>query len=363
MKKRYVIPLAIVGASALLTLLARCIRPFADFYCAHIFPYISAPLTFLSGLVPFSAGEVLIVAALLLIFIGIPLMIILLIFRKNSRRKTAAVSMTIALWCLAYVSLTETLNCFMLYGCTRFSQRYFTAADHKPSQLVELYGMLIEEANDLALQVPRDRDDRFELTIDPDKAAIDAMKAISGDYPQLSGYYPDPKPIQFSFFMSQSNLLGMYFPFTMEANYNDDMVRTNLPDTLCHELAHLKGFIQEDEANFIAYIATSRSSDPQVRYSGCLRALEYVRNQIVRSGVSESLTDSISEQVRRDWFRFMPDTYWEDNKKKEIIPTETVEAVSDAATDTSLKLNGVEEGIERYTGVVALLLDYYFPGG
>ena len=128
------------------------------------------------------------------------------------------------------------------------------------------------------------------------------------------------------------------------------------------EEGHEQGFIQEDEANFIAYIATSRSSDPQVRYSGCLRALEYVRNQIVRSGVSESLTDSISEQVRRDWFRFMPDTYWEDNKKKEIIPTETVEAVSDAATDTSLKLNGVEEGIERYTGVVALLLDYYFPG-
>ena len=84
---------------------------------------------------------------------------------------------------------------------------------------------------------------------------------------------------------------------------------------------------------------------------------------MVRSNTpgAEELTEQISDKVRRDWFRFMPDTYWEDNKKKEIIPTETVTAASNAATDASLKLNGVEEGIERYTGVVALLLDYYFP--
>ena len=269
-------------------------------------------------------GQVLIVAALLLIIIGIPVMILLLIFRKSSRRKTAAVSLTIALWSLAYVSVTESLNCFMLYGCTRFSQLYFTQADHDSAQLLELYGLLIEKTNALAEQVPRDSDDRFTLTIDPEEAARSAMKAAAEDYPQLSGYYPKPKPIQFSYFMSQSNLLGMYFPFTMEANYNDDMVRTNLPDTLCHELAHLKGFIQEDEANFIAFVASKESPEPQVQYSGYLRALEYVRNQVVRSNTpgAEELTEQISDKVRRDWFRFMPDTYWEDNKKKEIIPTE-----------------------------------------
>lgn len=363
MKKRFLIPLILILLSAGLTVLARCVKPFADFYAAKIFPIVSAPLTFLSGLVPFSVGEVLIVAALLLIIIGIPVMILLLIFRKSSRQKTAAVSLTIALWSLAYVSVTESLNCFMLYGCTRFSQLYFTQADHDSAQLLELYGLLIEKTNALAEQVPRDSDDRFTLTIDPEEAARSAMKAAAEDYPQLSGYYPRPKPIQFSYFMSQSNLLGMYFPFTMEANYNDDMVRTNLPDTLCHELAHLKGFIQEDEANFIAFVASKESPEPQVQYSGYLRALEYVRNQVVRSNTpgAEELTEQISDKVRRDWFRFMPDTYWEDNKKKEIIPTETVTAASNAATDASLKLNGVEEGIERYTGVVALLLDYYFP--
>ena len=45
------------------------------------------------------------------------------------------------------------------------------------------------------------------------------------------------------------DLMGIYFPFSMEANYNQDMYKAKLPDTICHELAHTKGYIQEDEAN------------------------------------------------------------------------------------------------------------------
>jgi len=35
--------------------------------------------------------------------------------------------------------------------------------------------------------------------------------------------------------------------------------------------------------------------------------------------------------------------------------------MSDAFTDTNIKLNGREEGILSYGLVVELLLDYYFP--
>ena len=70
------------------------------------------------------------------------------------------------------------------------------------------------------------------------------MKKASKQYPQLKGYYPKPKPIMFSYFMSQTGTSGMYFPFSMEATYNNDMIPEIMPEVICHEYAHLKGFMQ-----------------------------------------------------------------------------------------------------------------------
>lgn len=362
-KKRYIIPLAVILLMVILNISARASRSFSDFYVLKIFPFITSPLSFISGLFPFSVGEIMIILAILLIFIGVPLTVILIIFAGKIRRKTAGIFSVVSLWILAFITTAETLNCFIMYQCTPFSERYLTAGEHSRSELIQLYSALIDEANELSVQVPRDKDDRFYVTADVDEEARKAMKKAAEQFPQLSGYYPKAKPILFSYFMSQSHLSGIYFPFSLEANYNDDMVKTNLPDTICHEYAHLKGIIQEDEANFISYIATTGSDNVEFRYSGCLSALEYVHNEIYNSKITEAyyLSDNISDNVRRDWFRFMPDNYWEENKKKEIISTETVSVISDTAIDTNIKMNGREEGIDTYSKMVNLLLDYYFP--
>lgn len=363
MKKRYLIPIAAILLSVLITAAGRLSRSFADFYADHIFPVISTPFSFLSGLIPLSIGELMIIAALILCIIGIPAMIISVIFIKKHREKIATTSLTIAVWVFAFIVASESLNCFTLYGCTRFSERFFTGTEHTNEELKELYSILIEKCNELALEVPRDERDRFKLTIDTVPECRKAMKKAAEKYPQLRGYYPKPKPIMFSFFMSQTSTSGMYFPFSMEATYNNDMIPEIMPEVICHEYSHLKGFMQEDEANFIAFIATVGSDEPQVQYSGYLDALEYVHNQIYENKIVSGyeLSGNISEKVQNDWFRFLPDNYWEDNKEKEIISTETVETVSDAASDTSMKLNGVEDGIASYTRMVNLLLDYYFP--
>lgn len=362
-KKRYIIPLAVILLMVILNIAARASRSFSDFYVLKIFPFITNPLSFISGLFPFSVGEIMIILAILLIFIGVPLTVILIIFAGKIRRQTAGIFSVVSLWILAFITAAETLNCFIMYQCTPFSERYLTAGEHPRSELIQLYSALIDEANELSVQVPRDKDNRFYVTADVDEEARKAMKKAAEQFPQLSGYYPKAKPILFSYFMSQSHLSGIYFPFSLEANYNDDMVKTNLPDTICHEYAHLKGIIQEDEANFISYIATTGSDNVEFRYSGCLSALEYVHNEIYNSKITEAyyLSDNISDNVRRDWFRFMPDNYWEENKKKEIISTETVSVISDTAIDTNIKMNGREEGIDTYSKMVNLLLDYYFP--
>lgn len=363
MKKRYIIPLAVILFSALLTLAGRLSAGFADFYADNIFPIISTPYSFLSGILPISLGELMIIAALVIFGAGIPVMIIMLIFAKKLRKQTVSVSLTTAVWILAFVCVTESLNCFTLYGCTRFSERFFTSAEHDNEELKELYSLLIDKCNELALEVPRDESNRFATDIDDIPAECrKAMKKASEKYPQLKGYYPKPKPIMFSYFMSQTSTSGMYFPFSMEATFNNDMISEIMPEVICHEYAHLKGFMQEDEANFISFIATTESDDLQVQYSGYIQALEYVHNQIYENEIASGyeLTGKISAEVYNDWFRFLPDNYWEENKDKELISTETVETVYDSASDTSMKLNGVEDGMKSYSRMVYLLLDYYY---
>ncbi|MDE7097823.1 MAG: DUF3810 domain-containing protein [Ruminococcus sp.] len=362
MKKRHLIPIIIVLLSALLTVAGRLSRGFADFYADNIFPVISTPYAFISGLIPVSSGEIIIIAGLILVLIGVPVAVILLIFGKKFRKKTIDVSLTVFLCVLAFVCCTESLNCFTLYGCTRFSERFFDSKEHDNDELKQLYSILIDECNTLAMEVPRDENNRFALDIDYVTECQKAMKKASEQYPQLKGYYPKPKPIMFSYFMSQTGTAGMYFPFSMESTYNNDMIAEVRPEVICHEYAHLKGFMQEDEANFISFIATCGSDNPQVKYSGYLDALEYVHNQIYENNIVSGyeLTDRISQEVINDWFRFLPDNYWEDNQDKEFIPTETVDAVYDTASDTSMKINGVEDGNKSYSRMVNLLLDYYF---
>lgn len=362
MKKRYLIPLIILAAMILLNGISWISTPFADFYVMYIFPFISNIFSFISGIFPFSVGEMLIIAALILLFAGLPVTLILIITMKKHRRKITGILSPSALWIVTFIISTETLGCFIMYHCTPFSERYFSPSEHTRSELTELYDILIMESNALAEIVERDENGAFILTCDVISEAKTAMKNAAEDYPQLEGYYPDAKPINSSYFMSQAGLLGIYFPFTLEANYNNDMYKVNLPNTLCHEYAHLKGIIQEDEAGFIAFIAATGSDDPEFRYSGYLNALEYVHNEIYKNEITEAyyLTDNISSDVKTDWFTFMPENYWEENEDKEIISTETVDAVSDIATNTTLKINGVEDGIESYSRIVNLLLDYYF---
>lgn len=340
---------------------------FSGWYMREIFPEISSVFARLTSLLPFSLGEVLIIIAL----VGVPLsliaLIVLLIAKRksrDSRRKIGRVYAYIYAWIFVYIILTETLNCFVLYHTPTFAEMYDYPQDkYTPAQLEQLADHLAAETNALSEQVQRDKEGKFVLTADLDKTARSAVQGLAKDYPQLSGYYPKPKAVVNSFFMSQQYLMGIYFPFTMEANYNDEMYPLNLPDTVCHELAHTKGFIREDEANFIGFLACYESGNVEYQYSGYIRALKYVISKCEDNCSEETvnrLYSSLAEGVRADWNGNVD--YWQEVQEsdKGLIDSKTVAEVSDKAMETSLKLNGVEDGKRSYGRMVDLLLDWYF---
>ena len=342
-------------------------RQVFGFYQRYIFPILTTPFAFITEKLPFSFGEILIIIGLCFVPFSIIFGIITAVVKRHdseAKRKVGRFFGLFYAWVLVYVLLTETFNCFVLYHSPTFSQLYDYPQDkYTPAQLEQLADFLITRTNDLSRQVERDKSGRFILTADLDKTAKSAMKSLKDDYPQLGGYYTTPKRVKNSFFMSQQYLMGIYFPFTMEANYNDQMYQLNMPDTVCHELAHTKGFIREDEANFISFLACYESDNVEYRYSGSLRALKYVMSKCDENcseDTKDRLYSRLSEGVRADWSGNAE--YWESVQKSDegILDSEKVAEVSDKAMETSLKLNGVEDGKKSYGRMVDLLLDWYY---
>ena len=155
---------------------------------------------------------------------------------------------------------------------------------------------------------------------------------------------------------------GYYFPFSMEANYNDVMYVMCKPATICHELAHTKGFIYEDEANLLGFLACIHSDDIVFQYSGYLSVLTYIDNDFKESIHQDKTVYNshvkISSQVKKDRV-FLTEDAWTKVEQKAVVKTETVKKVSSQLIDANLVLNGIEQGKANYCEVVGLIMDYY----
>jgi len=331
-----------------------------NWYRMQVFPVWTNTLARVMSVFPFSVGEILIYTGIFFLIIGFFLFwcYILKIKRTN---KFGKVYFEILCWILLWVYLTETLNCFVLYHATTVEQQFFDNKTYSNQELLAVYEELITQANALSLQMQRDSNgnviyQRNQMYQECKKA----MKHLGRKYPYLSGYYPNPKPIIFSDFMSQQYLCGIYFPFTLESNYNTTMYIMNDPATICHEFSHLKGVILEDEANYFGFAACIQSQNKFLQYSGYLSVLSYV-GQEVKKNATESEIASLTkanDYVRKD-IVFLTKDSWNKVEKKAVVSTKTANAVTDKFLQSNLKMNGVSDGMVSYSRVVRLVLDYY----
>lgn len=302
------------------------------------------------------------------------------LFLRTSRKKTPDFVKRYLLffaWIVLIVCLIMTLNCSLLYHASTFSDRYMKdARESTLEDFVRLRNQVAARCNELSAMM--ERDERGYVVYQSHGAAEEeevsiqdmaryTMEQLGEEYPQLAGYYPPPKPLFFSDFMCQQNMLGWYFPFSMEANYNDVAYIMNQPASMCHELAHLKGFIYEDEANFIGYLACIRSEDPFIRYSGYLSVLGYLERDLYKimeenpeafaivyekQGLVELLDIVYEDDV------FVVEEEWDRIEGNAVLDSETVSRATDNFLDTTLKANGVSDGIISYSRVVELMLKY-----
>lgn len=337
--------------SLLLIFLSRSTEGFAQWYAVTIYPIL--PMTigrFFSALdfSIFEAGILFMIGTA--VFLGIEILWIL--FSRNSfRKRTLFPSLRIFLCILSGLLLVYTLTCSINYQRDGIGTVLKLPVEiNSRENLDQLLLLLVEDLTALT----NDPDWNYSMLAAEDTAyieteAVSAMKQLGEKDPSLAGFYPQPKPIYFSSVLSDLGIEGIYSPFTMEANYNNDMTYFLIPYTICHELAHLKGYMKEDDAGFIAYLACKNSPSKIFQYSGMFHALTFSLN---------ALKSEISNEEFNEVYQKLPETikiqlsYIREKNKN----ASSAASLAKSVNHLYLLANAQLEGAKSYGRMVDLLI-------
>lgn len=342
--------------SLLLVALAKYNSYFAEYIFARgIYRYLSQGLSILTGWIPFSLAELTVIALPIFLFLLLYRFVRKILNDVRNRRKVI-VNGLLNLLCGAGVLL---FSYVLLAGMNyyRYNFSYYSNLEIQESsldELIELTEQLVADANYYREQtLGRTEEGVFELTANVYELAKEsnqAMKKLGDEYAVLGGIYGKAKPILLSKLMSYTEITGIFVPFTMEANVNVDIPDYSIPVTMLHELAHLRGFMREDEANYIAYLAGINSDSMDLKYSSTMLALTiagnaiYDQNKDLYFEVRELYSEGIKKDLRAN------SEYW--SQYEDTV----VSTISNRINDTYLKINDQVDGVRSYGRMLDLLL-------
>lgn len=358
-KKKRIWLLSLFPLGLLVLLVVRHNAYIAEYWFSRgIYRMYAQSISLITGLVPISVAEIGLYC--------IPFLIIYIVFRMVRRlvRDKENRKETIARYVVNTLCIVSTGFFFFMMLCGANYYRYpiskICGLTVETYSVEELYGLCEElalKANDLRAQITSvDEDGIFKLSKSDYETAKEAKKVMSElgkNYDSLSGFYSVPKPVIASRAMSYTDTTGLFVSITAEANVNVDVADYGIPATMCHELAHQKGYMRENEANYIAYLACINSDNIEFQYSGVMDALSYATSQLYDHDIElyKKIRDMYSEEVLAD--RIANAKYW-NTYHNEVIST-----VSSKINDAYLKANNQASGEQSYGEMVDLMLAEY----
>lgn len=351
-KRRITVSALLLVLSAGLMVLSVQAPDFAEWYSQNIYPVLVSAIGRLTGLLPFSLAEIclyLLLAALILSLICLCIGIA----RKGEAGRRLFAWFSCAVLAVSILAFLYTAGCGVNYHRKTFSsEEGIITSDYTAEELQEICIWLTAEVNFRADEVSRDSSGVMILSAPEGDGAVEAMEKLAETYSSLQGYYPLPKKAAISELLSYQGLTGVYSPFTIEANYNGDMTPYNIPFTTCHELSHLRGFMEEKEANFIAFLACIGSDRTDFQYSGYLSGWTYCMNALYRADPEEWRDTRILLDEKAEVDVSANSQFW--NSYEGVI-SETADRIN----DTYLRANGQADGVRSYDRMVDLIMAYF----
>ena len=302
---------------------------------------------------PFSLGEWLYAAILAGTLVYILTELALLLLRGERLRRLYRLLVRLAALGLAVYALF-----CLLWGVYYYGDDFIARSGLKMGEigteeleLVTLY--FADRLNEFAPQVPRDAGGRCRT----DRTAVlgrspGIFRAAERRFPCLAGPEIPAKGMFFSRIMSIIDFTGFFCPFTAEANVNLDFPEAFFAATAAHELSHQRGVAKEQEANFVAVLASLESGDPDYGYSACMMAYVHLGNALAGADPHAlwMIYSGLDEGVKADLAA--NNAYWAQFETP-------VQTVTNTVYEGFLQSYGQTLGMRSYGACVDLLVNYY----
>lgn len=356
--KLYIISICMIVLASILNILARACTGFSETYANTFYILWATVFSRLFSIIPISVFEALI--AMLVFYISDRLIrMILRIVRhktlpKEEGKRLLKTAVPFIVVTGASVYLLFMISCGINYHRQPFSVvEGIKTNPYSKEELKEVCEYLTNQVNLSASKILYDADKHMVPQPHVEERAAETMTRAAQNYPALAGYYPRAKKFYIYQGLSSQAIAGVFVCFTMEPHYNDDMPYYNIPHAICHELSHLRGFMREDEAGFIAYLACIDSEYEDFVYSGYLSAYVYCMNSLYRADAEayKELRDKLCETADSDLE--YNNEYWAEHDG-------VVAKVTDQVNDAYLKSNAQTDGVASYGRMTDLVVAKYF---
>lgn len=183
------------------------------------------------------------------------------------------------------------------------------------------------------------------------RSAAASYKSLEKDFPFIHYRHLSMKP---SFFGKVGNYVGFqgyYNPFTGEGQVNMRIPNFLQPYVTTHEMAHQLGYASESEANFVGFLAATRSADTLMQYSSYLDMFLYAYSNLrsVDSVAAKEVGKELHPAAKRDIQTF----------REFILNHRTfIQDITDSFYDFYLRQNRQAKGIGSYREVTGWLISY-----
>lgn len=319
------------------------------YYSSHLYFFVSSFLRMLTGIIPFSIGD--------LFYTGFVVWIMVRLYKttratlkrtitRESFLSSFQRTVAIVLWIYILFNVLWGLNYERLgiaYQLRLLPERY------DAGELKTLTRELIDKTN-------RARKQLGDTAVYPSNKEIFAQAkqayiAAEKKYPFLHYSSFSVKSSLYGTFGNYFGFFGYYNPFTGEAQVNVTVPSFIIPFTTCHEMAHQLGYGSEDEANFAGYLAAKSSDQNTFQYSVYFELFAYANRELfIRDSATAKenyrLLDTLVKNDIRTYRKFIME---HQNK---------IEPVISMLYGEYLKANNQPKGINTYNEVVAWLIAY-----
>lgn len=328
-------------------------------YAETLRPAIMEPFSRLTGYLPFSLAEVIVITAAILA-IGLFVMVIIGIVRALRRKESLTLYLLDHGSRITAILLTGVFLFQLLYGlCYHRVNTTKSVYEHHirytADDVAWILSYLVDDINGLRREMGLEAEETMSMTMSADEinlAVRQAYESLSQKYPVYAGDYGDPKPVALSEPWTYTFVMGMYFPFTGEANYNTNIPIIELPHTVLHEMAHQRGIADEAEADFAGYLASLSCDDPRVKYSGMYVAV---------SSLLDALRRMDPEQYQM-LISYLDSGFLKEREKVNAFWEKYYSGVADFSHDVNqayLISNGTVFGVDSYSSFDQYVMDYY----